>query len=85
MDNGTNLAERVAVELLSYGGEAVIWQAQVTAAAAYREGHTKAAEILLKIADAAEEVLRRDVEREISWHRLRQIPGWVAGVGGSPD
>jgi hypothetical protein len=71
MDNQTNLAERIALELLRHDGAAVIWQAQVTAATAYREGRAKAAEILLKIADAAEEILRQDVAREISWHRLR--------------
>jgi hypothetical protein len=85
MDNQTNLAERIALELLRHDGAAVIWHAQVTAATAYRDGHAKAAEILLKIADAAEEILRRDVEREISSHRLRQVPGWVAGAGGSRD
>jgi hypothetical protein len=85
MDDGANLAERIALELLRHDGSAVIWQAQVTAAAAYRVGQAKAAEILIKIADAAEEVLRRDVEREMSWHRQHQVPGWVAGVGGSRD
>jgi hypothetical protein len=65
MDNQTKLVERIALELLRRDGAAVIWQAQVTAATASREGHAKAAEVLLKIADAAEEILRRDVEREI--------------------
>jgi hypothetical protein len=85
MDDGANLAERIALELLRHDGSAVIWQAQVTAATAYRVGQAKAAEILLKIADAAEEILRRDVEREMSWHRPREISGWVAGVGGLRD
>ena len=49
----TDLAERVAAELLSRDGAGVIWQAHVAAARAYREGNRSAAEILLQIADAA--------------------------------
>ena len=54
-----NLAESVAVELLKRDGAMVIWQAHLTAAKAQRDGDLRAAEILLKIADAAEEAVRR--------------------------
>jgi hypothetical protein len=58
-----NLTENVAAELLRSEGPAVIWQAHVAAAKAYREGHSKAAEILLSIADAAEEATRPRLPR----------------------
>ena len=53
------LADAIAVELLSRDGASVIWQAHLTAARVYRD-NPRAAEILLMIADAAEEALRRD-------------------------
>lgn len=52
------LAE-VAADLLRTDGIAVIWQAHITAARANRDGHPRAAEILLKIADAAEEAVQQ--------------------------
>jgi hypothetical protein len=60
MNNATTLTESVALELLRRDGAAVIWQAHMTAANVYRDGHPRAAEILLNIANAAEEALRRD-------------------------
>ena len=59
----SSLTEQVAAELLRHDGAAVIWQAHATAARAYRDGNPKAAEILLRIADAAEEAVRRDLPR----------------------
>ena len=62
-----SLTERVAAELLRTDGLAVIWQAHEAAARAYGEGNAKAAEILLGIADAAEQGLRKsevDPDRE---------------------
>ena len=53
-----SLAMSVALELLSRDGARVIWQAHVTAAKVYRDC-PPAAEILLRIADAAEETVRR--------------------------
>lgn len=55
-----SLTESVAIELLRRDGASVIWQAHVTAARVYRDGESRAAEILLNIADAAEEAMRRD-------------------------
>jgi hypothetical protein len=60
-----SLAERVAKELLRDDGAAVIWQAHETAAKAFREGNHRAAEILLNIADAAEEAVRAAVGNSI--------------------
>lgn len=55
-----SLAE-VAADLLSTDGIAVVWQAHITAARANRDGHhRKAADILLRIADAAEDAMRRN-------------------------
>jgi hypothetical protein len=58
-----SLAECVAKELLTRDGAAIVWQAHVAAAKAYREGNPKAAEILLRIADAAEEAVRQGCQR----------------------
>lgn len=58
--NNESLAEKIATELLKRDGVAVIWQAHLTAARAKRDGYPKAAEILLKIADAAEDAARRN-------------------------
>lgn len=63
-----SLTEQVAAELLRRDGAAVIWQAHDAAARAYRNGNPRAAEILLRIADAAEGAVRRD------------IPGTVVGI-----
>jgi hypothetical protein len=52
------LEESIARELLTRNGIGVIWQAHVAADAAYRVGNDRAAEILLKIADAAETIWR---------------------------
>ncbi|MGD9615237.1 MAG: hypothetical protein AB7H90_06890 [Alphaproteobacteria bacterium] len=54
----SELEENIARELLSRSGISVIWQAHVAADAAYRVGNDRAAEILLKIADAAETIWR---------------------------
>jgi hypothetical protein len=53
------LAEKVALELLERDGMPVIWLLHVTAAKAHGDGHPRAAETLLEIADAAERCLRR--------------------------
>jgi hypothetical protein len=54
------LEESVARELLSRSGISVVWQAHIAAEAAYRSGNERAAELLLKIADAAETICRRE-------------------------
>lgn len=56
----TDCLAEVAADLLSTDGIAVIWQAHITAARANRDGYRKAAEILLRIADAAEDATRRN-------------------------
>ena len=54
----SKLEESVARELLTSGGICIIWQAHLAADAAHRAGNDRAAEILLKIADAAETIWR---------------------------
>lgn len=56
----SKLEESVARELLTSSGICIIWQAHVAAEAAHRVGNDRAAEILLKIADAAETIWRRE-------------------------
>ncbi|MBV9152814.1 MAG: hypothetical protein JO204_13660 [Alphaproteobacteria bacterium] len=48
--------EKVALALLEQDGIAVIWLLHVTAAHAYSAGHSRAAQILIDTADAAEQV-----------------------------
>ena len=54
----SKLEESVARELLSSSGISIIWQAHLAAEAAHRVGNDRAAEILLRIADAAETIWR---------------------------
>lgn len=56
----SDLEENVARELLIRNGIVVIWEAHIAADAAYRAGNERAAELLLKIADAAETILRNE-------------------------
>jgi hypothetical protein len=53
------LAEKVALELLERDGMPVVWLLHLTACKARGDGHPRAAEALLEIADAAERCLRR--------------------------
>jgi hypothetical protein len=61
-----DLAASVAAELLSRDGTIVIWQAHMAAARVYRDGYPKAAEILLRIADAAEEAARCAADEDVA-------------------
>jgi hypothetical protein len=54
------LADRIALELLSYEGAAAIWRLHVVAARVHRDGYTRAAGTLLEIADAAERLVSDD-------------------------
>jgi hypothetical protein len=56
----SELEESIARELLTRNGIGVIWQAHVAADVAHRAGNDRAAEILLKIADAAEMIWRSE-------------------------
>ena len=49
--------ERIALELLARDGTAAVWQLHLAAATAYRDGHGRAADALLQIADDAEQEL----------------------------
>ena len=49
--------EKIALELLTRDGTSAVWELHLVAAAAYRDGHTRAADALLEIADAAERQL----------------------------
>jgi hypothetical protein len=49
--------EKIALELLTRDGTSAVWQLHLVAATAYRDGHTRAADALLQIADAAEQEL----------------------------
>ena len=55
-------ADEIAMELLRHEGLGCIWKLHVHAARVYREGEPDAAEWLLKVADAAEEMFRRRVQ-----------------------
>ena len=52
-----NFAEKLAIKLLARDGISAVWQLQVAAAAAYADGHRRAAETVLEIAEAAERAL----------------------------
>ena len=56
---GRDLAEKLALNLLERDGIPVIWLLHLTAVKAHGDGHPRAAETLLEIADAAERCLRR--------------------------
>jgi len=49
----------IAQELLVIDGMPTVWTLQVIAADLSRDGHPHAAEALMKVADAAEEIIRR--------------------------
>ena len=49
----------IAQELLVIDGVPTVWTLQVIAADLSRDGHLHAAEALMKVADAAEEIIRR--------------------------
>ena len=53
--NGRALTREIALNLLTIDGSAAIWLIHLTAAKAYRQGHTRAAQILIEIADVAEQ------------------------------
>jgi hypothetical protein len=60
--------EGIACELLARDGIAVVWRLHQDAAQAYRDGYPQGAEILLHIADAAEELVWRAGTPELaSW------------------
>lgn len=59
----SELEEGVARELLAGSGISIIWQAHLAAEAAHRVGNDRAAEILLRIADAAETIWRDESSR----------------------
>jgi len=56
-------AQEIALKLLQQEGVAGIWELQMRAAAVYREGERDAAEALIEIADAAEEIFRQRVRQ----------------------
>ena len=56
-----NFAEKLAVKLLARDGISAVWQLHVAAAAAYADGHGRAAETVLEIAEAAERALLQAV------------------------
>lgn len=53
----STFAENIALELLARDGPSAVWQLHLSAAKAYRDGFTRAAEALIVIADAAEGAL----------------------------
>ena len=52
---GRALTKALALNLLAVDGSAAIWLIHLTAAKAYRQGHPRAAQILIEIADVAEQ------------------------------
>jgi hypothetical protein len=61
-----NLAEHVAAELLKTDGLAAVWKLHMVASRVHRDGYPREAERLLRIADAAEELVQRDFAHAIS-------------------
>ena len=53
--NGRALTKELALNLLAVDGSAAIWLIHLTAAKAHRQGHPRAAQILIEIADVAEQ------------------------------
>ena len=58
--NGCALTKEIALNLLTIDGSAAIWLIHLTAAKAYRHWHPRAAQILIEIADMAEQEWRRN-------------------------
>jgi hypothetical protein len=56
----SELEKSIARELLTHNGIGVVWQAHLAADMAHQAGNDRAAEILLKIADAAETIWRSE-------------------------
>jgi len=54
MSSVSTLSEDLALKMLARNGIAVIWELNLSAAAAHRTGHPQSAAALLKLADAAE-------------------------------
>lgn len=55
----SELNQKIALDLLARDGIEVVWTLHLKAAKAHREGFPRAAELMLRAADAAEEWLRR--------------------------
>jgi len=56
-----SFAEQVAAELLKSDGLAAIWKLHSLAGRVHRDGYPREADRLLRIADAAEAAVRRDL------------------------
>jgi hypothetical protein len=59
----STLAEQVAVELLRDDGIEVVWELHLIATDAHRRGHYEAANGLMEVAGAAEEICFRAIEK----------------------
>jgi hypothetical protein len=68
------LTEKLALNLLERDGIRVIWLLHRTAVQARGDGHPRAAEALLEIADAAERCLRRAGVAGPRWKRTAPSP-----------
>ena len=55
----TSVSEELALTLLARDGIAAIWQLNIAAAEAHRNGYHRAADTVLQIADAAEQAWLR--------------------------
>lgn len=79
-------AEEIALKLLQQEGVAGIWELQMRAAAVYREGERDAAEALIEIADAAEEIYGSGFGKTPPRRRPRPIrpAGAVSAAVASP-
>jgi hypothetical protein len=59
MDNYCSVSKTLALTLLARDGIAAIWQLNLAAAEAYRNGYHRAADTVLEIAEAAEQAWLR--------------------------
>jgi hypothetical protein len=67
MDKRCSISETLALTLLARDGIAAIWQLNVAAAEAHRNGYHRAAHTVLEIAEAAEQAwLRAEGTRTVS-------------------
>jgi hypothetical protein len=68
----STFVEAIAQDLLASDGIAAIWKIHMVAAQAHRIGRSHAAEILLDLADAAEELYQQGLEEIRQERRDRQ-------------
>jgi hypothetical protein len=75
MDTGRLLAETVALELLARDGIGAIGQLHIVASDAFRAGYPRAAQVLLDIAEAAEQAVASRINLKHIERKARDLSG----------